>query len=82
MSKLNARSNKASNRLKISNHIARRSTINTGRIRSNQVRQSSTISQWVRWLIGLMVFSDEDFYHSDRHYTMQKLAKVSMSKAW
>jgi hypothetical protein len=74
---------KASNRLKkISNHIARHSTINTGRIRSNQVRQSSTISQWVRWLIGLMVYSDDDFNYSDRHYTMQKLVKVSMSKAW
>jgi hypothetical protein len=52
---------KASNCLKISNHIARHSTINTGRIRSNQVTQSLTISQWVRWLIGLMVYSDDVF---------------------
>ena len=53
---------KASNRMKISNHIARHNTINTGRIRSNQVRHSSTISQRVRWSMGLMVYSDDDFY--------------------
>jgi hypothetical protein len=63
-----------SNRMKISNHIDRHSTINTGRIRSNQVRQSSTISQWVRWSMGSIVFSDDDFYYSDPLYTVWKLA--------
>jgi hypothetical protein len=50
---------KASNRMKISNHIDRHSTINSGRIRSNQVTQSSTISQRVRWSMGSMFYSDE-----------------------
>ena len=61
---------KASNRMKIFNHIARHNTINTGRIRSNQVRHSSPISQRVRWSMGLMVYSDDDFYYSDRLYTV------------
>jgi hypothetical protein len=40
-------------------------------------------SQWVRWLIRFIVYSNELFY-SDQLYTVQKLLKViiSMSKAW
>jgi hypothetical protein len=49
---------KASNRMRISNHIDRHSTINTGRIRSNQITQSSTISERVRWSMGLMFYSN------------------------
>jgi hypothetical protein len=36
------------------------STVNIGQICSNQVTNPSTISQWVRWLMGSMFYSDEE----------------------
>jgi hypothetical protein len=43
----------------ITHHKPQHSTVSIGRIRSNQVTNPSTISQWVRWLMGSMVYSDE-----------------------
>jgi hypothetical protein len=43
----------------IAHHKPQDSTVNIGRIRSNQVPNPSTISPRVRWFIGLMVSSDE-----------------------
>jgi hypothetical protein len=43
----------------IANHKPQDSTVNIGRIRSNQVTNPSTISRRVQWFIGLMIFSDE-----------------------
>jgi hypothetical protein len=43
----------------IAHHKPRHSTVNIGRIRSNQIANPSTISWWVRWFMGLIVYSDE-----------------------
>ena len=42
----------------IAHHKPQHSTVNIGRIRSNQVTNPSTISRRVRWFMGLMVYSD------------------------
>jgi hypothetical protein len=42
----------------IAHHKPQDSTVNIGRIRSNQVTNPSTISQWVRWSMGSMVYSN------------------------
>jgi hypothetical protein len=43
----------------IAHHKPQDSTVNIGRIRSNEVTNPSTISRRVRWFMGLMVYSDE-----------------------
>jgi hypothetical protein len=68
----------------IARHKPRHSTVNIGRNCSNQVTNPSTISGWVRWFMGFMVYSDVGCLTAiGTHYTMQmqKLAEVSMSKA-
>jgi hypothetical protein len=47
--------------IEIAHHKPQHSTVNIdiGRIRSNQVTIPSTISQWVRWSMGFMIYSDE-----------------------
>jgi hypothetical protein len=52
---------RASKSHEISNHITRHSAVNIGRIRSIELTNRSTIFRWVRWLMGLMVYSDEGF---------------------
>ena len=52
---------RASKSHEISNHITRHSAVNIGRIRSMELTNRSTIFRWVRWLMGLMVYSDEGF---------------------
>jgi hypothetical protein len=51
----------ASKSHEISNHITRHSAVNIGQIRSIQVTNCLTISWWVRWLMGLIVYSDKGF---------------------
>ena len=53
---------RASKSHEISNHITRHSAVNIGRIRSIQLTNRLTIFRWVRWLMGLMVYSDEGFW--------------------
>jgi hypothetical protein len=42
----------------IAHHKPQESTVNIGRIRSNEVTNPSTISRRVQWFMGLMIYSD------------------------
>jgi hypothetical protein len=68
---------------KIAHHKPQHSTVDIGRICSNQFTNPSAISQWVRWLMGFMVSIQRwRQLYSNLHYNIQKLVKASMSKAW
>jgi hypothetical protein len=41
----------------IAHHKPQHSTVNIGRIRSNQVTNQSTISHWVRWLMHFIWYT-------------------------
>jgi hypothetical protein len=53
-----------------------------GRIRSIQLTNRSTISRWVRWLMGLMVYSDEGFWTAIGTTPCKSSSGSYQSTAW